>query len=151
MLFRSIVDSTQPGHEDSVTEQLSSTLDDLRLDEVPQKLLVPDSLLKGAHGVMGGHLITLEKETYSNLTTSDVSQPTLQLSGGISRNSEEQSPESKHAKVCTEVSYTSFVSCRILVSTSANSLDICKRSVDRNNRSQLPAAVRDAYTHSRFP
>ncbi|TFK77434.1 WD40 containing snare-dependent exocytosis protein [Pluteus cervinus] len=88
----------QTDFEDSLTEQLNSTLDELQLDEGPQRLLLPDLLLQGARGVMGGHLINLDKETYSNLTSPRATQPTLQLTGGISRNSEEQSAESKHAK-----------------------------------------------------
>ncbi|KAG6879569.1 hypothetical protein C0992_001396 [Termitomyces sp. T32_za158] len=83
----------------SLENDFIQTLKELEENDDPQRLLVPTALLHGNSGVLGGQLLTLERETYQTLAAEKVEDSLLlPLKGGQAWADEFQANDLRFAK-----------------------------------------------------
>jgi syntaxin-binding protein 5 len=89
-----------PSGADSVTQDLASTLDAMKLADDPRQLLFPTLLWNGSSSITEGDIIKLESEQYKSLLGGSVDgvEKSFVMSGGAAwaGNTED---ENRHAKV----------------------------------------------------
>ncbi|KAG6868340.1 hypothetical protein C0993_004831 [Termitomyces sp. T159_Od127] len=90
----------------SLTNDFIQTLKDLEENDQPRRLLIPAALLHGKSGILGGQLLTLEREIYQTLATGKVEDSLiLPLNGGQAWADEFKANDLRLAKVCFKMCF----------------------------------------------
>lgn len=85
----------------SLANELTQTLKDLEENSDPRRLLIPVALLHGKSGILGGQLLTFEKETCQTLAAGNAEAIlSLPLNGGQAWADEFKASDLRLAKVC---------------------------------------------------
>ncbi|KAG6829267.1 hypothetical protein H0H87_012084 [Tephrocybe sp. NHM501043] len=139
----------------SIAADLAETLKDLDESNDPKRLLIPASLSHGNSGIIGGHLVKIEKETYQTLAAGKISKDlNLPLNGGQAWADESKDKELRLAKVRSikfmtysfNVAIWQFQPHRILITTHRD-LTVCFDDTS----AQILSAQRPTSLQSSFP
>jgi syntaxin-binding protein 5 len=86
---------------DALSQDLASTLDSMRLDQDPERIVLPCPMWSGNNGVIGGQILKLDRDGYRDLISSgEDNDDTLPLKGGVAWSDETTTADFKFAKVC---------------------------------------------------
>jgi syntaxin-binding protein 5 len=83
-----------------LVDTLASTLKSLEMNDEPQRLRLPTSLLNGSSGLLNGQLLKLERDVYQILIGENVADsPIIPLNGGFAWADDAKANELKLSKV----------------------------------------------------
>lgn len=86
---------------DVLSQDLASTLDAMRLDQDPERTILPCPLWSGTSGVVGGQIVKVERDAHRSLISgSDDNVDILIMRGGFAWSDETKAADYKLAKVC---------------------------------------------------
>jgi syntaxin-binding protein 5 len=91
---------------DTLSQELASTLDSMRLDQDPERMGLPCPLWSGNSGIIGGQILKLDRDSYRNLISGgEDTNDILPFKGGFAWSDETAAADFKLAKVRSKYSF----------------------------------------------